>query len=124
MPRFCQNWSVLFGNRLECEIGVYLNHFTEDQFADPEFCHTAESLRMREQLLQFIQVELDAARTKVRREHKLWTSQRIKKGDCITGLKYIGEDEKHKFYTYRYKENNSGFREGDLLVLNERKHRG
>ncbi|CAN5288042.1 hypothetical protein BH10CYA1_BH10CYA1_28020 [soil metagenome] len=99
-----------------------MNHFFEDQFAVPAYCHTEESLRTRKQLIEFIEIETAAQERDVRQKHDAAVTRRVAKGNAITGLKFQGMDK--NFYIYSYKENESGFRDGDILVINERKRRG
>lgn len=100
-----------------------MNHFIEDQFAVPVFSHTAESLQTRLQLIEFIEIETAEQQRDVRRKHDAAVTRRVEKGNCITGLKFQGMDE-NGFYTYKYRVNESGFRDGDILVINDRKRRG
>lgn len=99
-----------------------MNYFDDDQFAVPAFDHTEESLRFKQQLIDFIENEVVAEESEVRRKHKLRTEKRVEISNCITGLKFQGIE--NGSYTYSYSSNKSNFRDGEILVINDCERRG
>lgn len=78
---------------------------------------------MHDALIKFIEGEVDAEEREILMMHRASVAFREKNGHCITGLKFKGVDEDGLFI-YSYAANQSKFRAGDLLVINEEKLKG
>lgn len=78
---------------------------------------------MRDELIKFVQAEVNAEEREVQIMHRRSVFSRVRAGHCITGLTFKEVDD-DGFYIYTYKENESKFRPGDLLVINEGKQQG
>lgn len=78
---------------------------------------------MHDRLIRFIEVELEAEERDVRMAHRSNVAYRVKNGQCITDLRFKGISEEG-LLIYAYTDNQSKFRAGDLLVINEGKLRG
>jgi DNA replication ATP-dependent helicase Dna2 len=78
---------------------------------------------MHDQLISFIEREVEAEEHDVRLSHRSNVAFRVKNGQCITDLRFKGVSEDGLFI-YGYADNQSKFRAGDLLVINPGKPRG
>jgi DNA replication ATP-dependent helicase Dna2 len=77
----------------------------------------------REELIAFVQRETTAEEREILEKHLPRVSTRVQNGDCITDVQFINQ-RKDGSLVYRYQNNLSKFRAGDLLLVNNGKPSG